>query len=105
MAISKTVAGSYAVDFRDQDKRRIQRTFATHKEAKDFYKDVQAQVVKREFVRPTKRTVKEIAEEWLEKKKQGAYERNSLIGWKVHIEKYIVPSLGALLVQDLDVER
>lgn len=46
-----------------------------------------------------------MAEEWLEKKKQGAYEHNSLIAWKVHIEKYIVPSFGPLLVQDVDVEK
>jgi integrase len=105
MAIKKTVAGTYAVDFRDQERRRILRTFDTYKAATDFYKDVQAQVAKREYVRPIKRTVKEVAEEWLEKKKQGAYERNTLIGWKVHIERYIVPSFGALLVQDLDVER
>ena len=26
-----------------------------------------------------------------------------MIGWKVHIEKYIVPLFGVLLVQDLDV--
>jgi integrase len=104
--IKKTVAGTYAVDFRDQERRRILRTFDTYREANDFYKDVLAQVAKREFVRPVKRTVKEMAEDWLEKKKaQGTYERNTLIGWEAHIEKYIIPSFGALLVQDLDVER
>ena len=106
MAIRKTVAGTYAVDFRDQDKRRILKTFETYREANDFYKDVQAQVAKREFVRPVKRPVRELAEEWLDKKKtQGTYERSTLVGWRHHIEKYIVPSLGALLVQDLDVEK
>ncbi len=44
MAINKTVAGSYAVDFRDQHKRRIQRTFDTHREAADFEKDALAEV-------------------------------------------------------------
>lgn len=27
------------------------------------------------------------------------------MGWQVHVDNYIVPSFGALLVQDLDVER
>ena len=105
MAIRKTVAGTYAVDFRDQDKHRIQRTFDTYREAVAYQKNALNEVEKREFVRPVKRTVKEVAEEWLEKKKQGGYERNTLIGWKVHIEKYLLPSFGALLVQDLDVQR
>ncbi len=105
MAIKKTVAGTYAVDFRDQERHRILKTFDTYKEANEYYKDVQGQVAKREYVRPVKRTVKEVAEEWLEKKKQGGYERNSLIGWQGHVEKYLVPSFGALLIQDLDVER
>src|SRR5262249_10101124 len=106
MAISKTAAGTYAVDFRDQDRRRILRTFDTFREANDFYKEVLAQVARREYVKPVKRTVKEMAEEWYQKKAgQGTYERNSLIGWKTHLDKYIIPSLGALLVQDLDVER
>ena len=106
MAISKTVAGTYAVDFRDQDRRRILKTFDTYREANGFYKDALAQVSKREYVKPTKRTVKEMAEEWYQKKAaQGTYERNTLIGWKVHIDKYIVPSFGPLLVQDLDVEK
>jgi hypothetical protein len=36
MAINKTAAGTFAVDFRDQHKRRIQRTFDTHKQAADL---------------------------------------------------------------------
>ena len=97
MAVNKTVAGTYAVDFRDQNRHRILRTFVTFREANEFHKDVLSQVVKREFIRPVKRTVKEVAEEWLEKKRnQGTYERSTLMGWKLHIEKYIVPSFDSL---------
>lgn len=106
MAINKTVAGTYAVDFRDQNKKRIQRTFDTYREAVAYQKEVLDAVQKREFLRPSNRSVKEVAEEWLEKKKtQGTYERNSLCAWQVHIDNYIVPSFGALLVQDVDVSR
>jgi integrase len=106
MAINKTAAGSYAVDFRDQDRRRVQRTFEIYRDAVAFEKEALANVQRREFIRPSNRTVKEVAEEWLEKKRrQGTYERNSLIGWKVHVESYIVPSFGAVFVQDLDEER
>jgi integrase len=106
MAVTKTAAGSYRVDFRDQTRRRIIKRFDTRREASEFYKEALAQVQRREFIRPQKKTVKEVAEEWFEKKKsQGTYERNTLIGWKVHVEKYIVPSFGSLLIQDLDAER
>ena len=106
MAINKTVAGTYAVDIRDQNKKRIQRTFTKYSDAAAYEKDSLSSVQKREFIRPSNRTVKEVAEEWLEKKKApGTYERNSLIGWQVHVDNYLVPSFGAILAQDLDVER
>jgi Mg/Co/Ni transporter MgtE len=83
MAISKTVAGTWAVDFRDQHKRRILRTFDTHKQAADFEKDVLAQVAKREYVKPSDKTVREVADEWRKRKADaGSYRRASLVDWK-----------------------
>jgi integrase len=106
MAINKTAAGTYAVDFRDQFKRRIQKTFATHREAANFEKDALAQVAKREYVKPTDETVKELAEKWHQRKLDaGSYERATLEFWKNHIEYYIVPAMGAVKVVDVDVER
>jgi integrase len=97
-----------------QPKRRIQRTFDTHKEAVEFHKDVQAQVVGREYVRPSLMTIGAVAETW-HKKKAGIgvddndqkrnYRRASLVDWKNHIDNYIVPKLGNLKVHDLDVEQ
>jgi integrase len=105
MAVNKTEAGTYAVDFRDQFKRRIQRTFPTHREAVDFEKEVLAQVSRREYVKPTGETVKEVAEKWHEKKvAAGSYRRATLQFWKNHIDHFIVPSLGALKVHDATVE-
>jgi hypothetical protein len=43
MAIRKTVAGTFEVDFRDQHKKRIQRTFDTHRDAVAFHKEALAQ--------------------------------------------------------------
>ena len=53
MAINKTVAGTYAVDFRDQNKKRIQRTFDTYREAVAYEKESLGSVQKREFLRPS----------------------------------------------------
>ncbi len=106
MAINKTKAGTYAVDFRNQHKRRIQRTFATHREAAAFEKDVLAQVAKREYVKPSDKTVQEIAEEWYNRKADaGTYRRASLVDWKNHVENYIRPQLGHWKLYEVDVEK
>jgi integrase len=106
MAINKTEAGTYAVDFRDQHKHRILRTFDTHKQAADFEKEVLAQVAKREYVKASDKTVREVAEEWHKRKADvGSYRRASLVDWKNHVEHYIKPQLGDCKLCDIDVER
>src|SRR5687767_14360157 len=106
MAINKTEAGTYAVDFRDQSKRRIQKTFATYREASNFEKESLAQVANREYMKPTDETVKALAEKWYQKKVDaGSYSRATLHFWKNHIEHFIIRSLGAVKVVDMDVER
>jgi integrase len=105
MAINKTAAGTYAVDFRDQHKRRIQHTFDTHKEAADFEKDALAQVSKREYLKPSKKTVREEADDWYTRKAAGSYRRASLVDWKNHVENYIKPKLGRWELPDIDVEK
>jgi integrase len=106
MAINKTDAGTYAVDFRDQFKRRIQKTFATPREAVNFEKDALSQVARREYVKPANETVKELAEKWHQRKVDaGSYSRATLEFWKNHIEGFIVPSIGSVKVVDVDVEK
>jgi integrase len=105
MAIRKTVAGTFEVDFRDQHKKRIQRTFDTHRDAVAFHKEALAQIAKREYVRPSKKTVLEEADDWYARKAAGEYRRASLVDWKNHIENYIKPELGRLELQDIDVEQ
>jgi integrase len=111
VAINKTVAGTYEVNFRDQFKRRIRKTFDKHKDAVDFEKDSLAQVAKREYIRPSDETVKEIAEKWRQRKVDAkkpdgtpSYKRSSLEGWKNHVNRFIVADLGSLKVHELDVE-
>jgi integrase len=106
MAINKTAAGTWAVDFRDQHRHRIQRTFDTHKAAADYEKEVLAQVAKKEYIRPSDKTVQEVAEDWYKRKADaGTYRRASLIDWKNHVENYIKPQLGDLKLYAVDVEK
>lgn len=106
MAINKTEAGTWAVDFRDQHRRRIQKTFDTHKAAADFEKDALAQIAKHEYVRPSDKTVTEVATEWYQKKVDaGTYRRASLIDYRNHVDNYIKPDLGAWKIHDIDIEQ
>jgi hypothetical protein len=106
MAINKTAAGTYAVDFRDHNRRRIQRTFDTYKAAAEFAKDALAQVSKREYVRQSNKTVSDVATEWYQRKVDaGTYRRASLIDYRNHVENYIKPALGDCKVHDVDIEQ
>jgi integrase len=107
MAINKTAAGTWSVDFRDQHKHRIQRTFDTRKEAAGFEKLVLAEVSSGEYSAPSRKTVAEIADEWYKKKlnAEQSYRRSSLIGWEAHIRLYIKPSLGEIRCRDLTIEQ
>jgi integrase len=111
MAINKTTAGTYAVDFRDQFGKRIQKTFAKHRDAVDYEKESSAQVARREYVRPTNETLKEIAEKWRQRKVDAkkpdgtpSYKRSSIEQWKNHVNRFIVAELGQLKVHGVDVE-
>jgi len=105
MAINKTKAGTFEVDFRDQYRKRHLKTFDTHKEAVAFRDEVRALVQKREYVPPANTTVKDAADTWYQKRAgENGYSRAALIYWKNHIDNYIVPSLGQYKITDVDVE-
>jgi integrase len=93
MAINKTAAGTYRVDYRDRDGKRYRKTFETSKAAIDYEKDMVAQVSKGEFVPPSDATVKDIADKWHKRKEDaGTYRFATLRNWRTHIDKYIAPS-------------
>src|SRR5215472_8126793 len=102
MAVYKTEAGTFAVDCRDQFKKRHLKTFDLYRNAVAFEKEVKALVSKREYVPSTNTTLKDAAETWFKKLGEG-YCRATKIYRKNHIDKYIVPSLGHLKITDVDV--
>jgi integrase len=55
---------------------------------------------------PSRKTVKECAEGWFERRfANDAYERSTRVERKNHINNYIIPAFGSMLVQNLSVER
>jgi hypothetical protein len=105
MAINKTAAGTYCVDFRDQHGRRLRKTFDRLEDARNFNKQSIGDISKGDFVAPSDVTVKDIAESWHKRKKDaGTYRYGTLHNWRTHIDKYIVPLLGDLPIQQVGVE-
>ena len=105
MAINKTVAGTFVVDFRDQHGKRLRKTFDTLSAARDFNKQALGAVSKGEFVSPSNDTIKDIAERWHARKKDaGTYRFSTLGNWRTHIDKYIIPQLGNSKIQQVSVE-
>ncbi len=102
--VRKTKAGTFEVDYRDQHGKRHLKTFPTKREAKAHEKDVLAQVAKGEYTPPSNQTVKELAEEWYQKKTAQPYRRSTLKGWKNHVDNFIIASLGDLKIHVVDVQ-
>jgi integrase len=106
MAIKKTSADHYQVDFRDQTGHRIRKTFDTWKAANEFDKQTKGAVSKGDFIAPSKDTVSECAEAWLKKKEAASGYRHGTLGnWHCHIEQYIKPTLGDLRIQQIEIEH
>jgi integrase len=106
MAIKKTSAGTYCVDFRDQNGKRLRKTFDRLEDARAYSKQTAGDVSKGEFVAPSDTTVKEMAAAWYQRKEEpGTYRDGTLHNWKIHIDKDIVPALGSIRIQACTVQH
>lgn len=106
MAINKTVAGTYRVDFRDQRGRRTRKTFDTFKSALAFDKQTKGDVSKGDYVAPSDQTVSDCADVWIRKKEDaGGYRHGTLGNWRCHVEQYIRPALGHLRIQQCEIDH
>jgi integrase len=100
MAVKRKSNGKYEVDFRDQNRKRIQKSFATKKAAQDYYDEVRSEIRQGSFIRESKATIAEKADEWLDRKKATkGYRYGTIQNWQIHIDKYIRPDLGDLPIQ------
>jgi integrase len=106
MAINKTAAGTFRVDFRDQHGKRFRKTFDTLKDARAYDKQSLGDISKGDFVAPSDLTVKDMAETWYGRKKDaGTYRYGTLHNWRIHVDKHIVPTLGEFRIQVATVEQ
>jgi integrase len=100
MAIKRTKTGKYEVDFRDQNRKRIQKTFDKKKDAEAYFQNSRVEVRQGCFIHESKETIGEIAQQWIDRKKAaGGYRFGTIQNWERHINEYIKPELGEILIQ------
>src|SRR6266850_7405478 len=106
MAIKKTAAETFRVDFRDATGRRLRKTFDTLKAAREYDRISKGDISKDEFTTPSSITVADLANEWHQRKKDtNGYRPATLKNWRTHIDRYIVPSLGSLRLQQVRIKQ
>src|SRR5688500_19015595 len=100
MAVKRNKNGKWEVDFRDPDKKRIQKTFARKKDADEYFQNARVQVRRGQFDRESKDTIGDLADQWLGRKKATAgYRFGTIQNWERHINEYIKPELGDIPMQ------
>lgn len=98
--------GKWEADFRDQKRKRHQKTFLTQVEAQRYYDINRAKVHTNTFIGVSKDTIADLAWKWWHrKKKMGSYRFRSLQNWEAEIKYYIVPELGHLMMQKATVDE
>jgi integrase len=106
MAIVKVKSGNFRVDFRDAAGRRFRKTFNTLKAAREYNHISKGDISKGDFVAPSDSTVKDVAEAWYKHKADSdGYRHGTLQNWRVHLDKYILPSLGNFKIQQVTIDQ
>jgi integrase len=107
--ITKLPSGRYQIDFRDVNRVRHRESFDTMKEAREKLDERRTAVRKRDYVPPEKvPTIEQAARTWLEGKKVsesrhgGPIKESSIEFWHNHIDRFIVPTLGAYRMDCVD---
>jgi integrase len=92
-----------------REKRPIKRTFTSLSEAKSWRTDAMSALRKGTISSPTRHTLREVAEAWIESAKQGAtltrsgkpYKPSALRGYEADLRRYVLPDLGATRLSEI----
>jgi hypothetical protein len=100
--IKKLPTGRYQITFRDAAGKKHRESFDREKDARSALDERRTSVRNREYVAPAKiPTVEHAARTWLDGKKVseskhgGPIKESSIEFWANHINRFIVPTLGA----------
>jgi integrase len=95
-----------------RDGRKIRRTFRNLAEAKGWRSDATSAVRKGGLRTPSRLTLREAAEAWLEQAERGEvlsryrrpYKPSVLRGYRADFDRYVLPALGAVRLADLTAD-
>jgi integrase len=97
---------AWIVDYTGQDGDRHIETFAKKKDADAYHATVKVDVSKGVHSAPTKsRTVAEAADDWLKFVELEGRERATIVGYRIHVDRYIVPRIGRERLAKLSTPR
>src|SRR5262245_62750942 len=120
MAVNKRINKNGSVTFVAdvwEGKKRFRKSFTTEAEASKWEKVRLAEIAKGEFIAPSTETMRELAAEWIARKramkkadgKTTAYKESSLQYWEYHVNSFINPVFGDMKVSQandvLTIER
>ena len=100
--VRKTPAGTWCVDYRDPLGIKRRKTFEFEREAVEFYERRRVKLRDGEYLLPGTWTIKQGAEKLLEKKAGKRFQTVAQL--KRHIDKYINPALGELIMAKVTFE-
>jgi integrase len=96
----------WSVDYRDQKGVRTIRLFATKKEASAYHAKVTVEVNEGIHTAPSRSiTLKEAAADWIRLVEGKQRERSTLVGYRQHVNRHIVPRIGTLKLGHLNTPR
>ena len=106
MAIIKTRAGTFRIDYRDKSGKRYRETFDRKADARERYQQVRGDISKGDYLAPVDTTVKDVAEKWYSyKRDSNGYRHGSLQNWRTHLDSYINPVLGDSRIQQVSIDQ
>ena len=102
--IRKTKTGLYQIDFRDQKGVRHRESFTHLKAADKRLREVKGEVEEGRFVDPKRLpTFGVLAEQWYRGKRD--HRISSQAQWRSHLDLHLVPAIGDLRIDTIDVAR
>lgn len=84
--------------------QKAKKGFADRDEAQRFLNEIQNSIINNRYIAPTDMTLKDLLTEWLEKQVDGKLAQSTVDGYRVNIEKHVIPGIGNILLQKLRVK-
>jgi len=87
------------------DGKRESKTFKLKKDAKAWLQEKQDEVNKGTYIESNKIKFKDYADTWLKDKIREGKKNTTITGWKLYLDKHILPSLGNMILKEITTAK